>query len=100
MVPSRRSERSPKPKKHFKSEAYPPRKSRIKGAALNPQTVLQPVSAEGTLSSHTIDTPLEFPKFIPLPINEHRVLIRVLGGIRDAFKLFSLFFSPEFLNVL
>jgi Transposase IS4 len=46
------------------------------------------------------ETPLVFPEFEKLVINQYDAEIRISEGTRDPFQLFSLFFNTQFLNML
>jgi hypothetical protein len=100
MEAPRRSNRAPKPKKHFRSTPYPTSKPR--SALPKPQKVLQPIPAECTPPPDSTSTgapPVIFPQFKPLTIKQHAAEVRT-GGLQDPFQLFSLFFCVEILNVI
>jgi hypothetical protein len=100
MAPPRRSNRAPKPKKHYESTPYPPRRPRepIQPTVL-PEEVFQPVLAEASLTPDSI-THIEYSNFEPIVITEHSVSIHTPEGTRDPITIFSLFFTPAILNLM
>jgi hypothetical protein len=96
MAPPRRSNRAPKPKKHYESTAYPSR--RLREASLLPEEVLQLVHAEAFLTPDSI-THLEFPPFEPLVITKYPVSIHTPEGTRDPMTIFNLFFTTAILRL-
>jgi hypothetical protein len=61
------------------------------------------VLAEDTPTLHSDrpgDPPLEFPVFNPLVIKYHTANIQLPEGTRTPFQIFSLFFSPDLLNMM
>jgi hypothetical protein len=81
MAPSRRSNRAPKPKKHYELTPYLSRRPRE--ASLTPNSIIY----------------LEFPPFEPLVITEYPTSIHIPEGTRDPMTIFNLFFTPAILRL-
>jgi hypothetical protein len=96
MAPPRRSNKTPKSKKHYKSTAYLSR--RLREASLLLKKVFQPVHAEAFLIPNFIIY-LEFPPFEPLIITEYPISIYTPEGTRDPMTIFNLFFTTAILRL-